>query len=212
MPARPMPNAFGRCERHQQRSVTFWRHERAAKPASPFGTGHAGDPRGHLQARGPVRLDVHALRNGERGQAGPEGRSRFGLAAGRLVNGRLPENSAATPTVRRWPDAPIDQPRPNGRCQSWADLQLFMFDRRVVAGLRPSSRGAGGWAFENPQVQVLVFRYTTTVALGDSAPHAVHGGWRPFWFVAVRWPRQAGMTLLTRRPLPSDRRPMPSCL
>ncbi|MBK6336618.1 MAG: DUF3750 domain-containing protein [Betaproteobacteria bacterium] len=33
-----------------------------------------------------------------------------------------------------------------------------------------------------------------------------------FWFVAVRWPRQAGMTLLTRRPLPSDRRPMPSCL
>ena len=37
--------------------------------------------------------------------------------------------------------------------------------------------------------------------------------WRQgFWFVAARWPRQAGMTLLTRRPLPSDRRPMPSGL
>jgi hypothetical protein len=40
--------------------------------------------------------------------------------------------------------------------------------------------GEGGWAFENPQVQVLVFRYTATVALGDSAQHAVHDGRRPF--------------------------------
>ncbi len=47
---------------------------------------------------------------------------------------------------------------------------------------------------------------------GDSAPHAVHDRRHPFRFVAVRWPRQAGMTLLTRRPLPSDRRRMPSCL
>ena len=37
--------------------------------------------------------------------------------------------------------------------------------------------------------------------------------WRQgFGLVAARWPRQAGLTLLTRRPLPSDRRPMPSCL
>jgi len=90
-----------------------------------------------------------------------------------------------------------------------------MFDRRVVARLRPSSRGAGtasDRALEKPQVQVLVFRYTATVALGDSAPHAVHDRRRPFWFVAVRWPRQAGMTLLTRRPLPSNRRVVPSRL
>jgi len=65
---------------------------------------------------------------------------------------------------------------------------------------------------KNPQVQVLVFRYTATVAPGDSALHVVHDGRRPLWFVAVRWPRQAGMTHLTRRPLPSNRRPMPSCL
>ena len=125
---------------------------------------------------------------------------------------RLLDASAETLTVCFWPNAPIDEQRSDGRCQSWEDLQLFMSDRRVVAGLRPSSRGEGGWAFENPQVQVLVFRYAATVALGDSAQHAVHDGRRPFWFVAVRWPRQAGMTRLTRRPLPSNRRPMPSCL
>ena len=56
------------------------------------------------------------------------------------------------------------------------------------------------------------FRLYSGGRRGDSAHHAVDDGRRPFWFVAVRWPRQAGMTLLTRRPLPSDRRPMPSCL
>ena len=44
----------------------------------------------------------------------------------------------------------------------------------------------------------------------DAAPAA--NGRRPLRFVAVRWPRQAGMTRLTRRPLPSNRRRMPSCL
>ena len=36
---------------------------------------------------------------------------------------------------------------------------------------------------KNPQVQVLVFRCTATAAVSDSAPHAVHDGRRPFWFV-----------------------------
>jgi len=87
--------------------------------------------------------------------------------------------------------------------------------RQPLAGQRPSSRDAGaasGQPFEKPPMQVFVFRWTASVTMSDSAPHAVHDGRRPFWFVAVRWPRQAGMTLLTRRPLPSNRRPMPSCL
>jgi len=104
--------------------------------------------------------------------------------AGRLVNCCFPENSTATSTGGSW---------------RW----------------RPSITGAGaanGQALGKPQVQVLVFRCTAALAMSDSAPHAVHERRRPSWFVAVRWPRQAGMTLLTRRPLPSDRRPMPSCL
>jgi hypothetical protein len=56
------------------------------------------------------------------------------------------------------------------------------------------------------------FRLYSVFAAGDSALHAVDEGRLRIWFVAVRWPRQAGMTLLTRRPLPSNRRPMPSCL
>ena len=50
------------------------------------------------------------------------------------------------------------------------------------------------------------------VAVDDSAHHAVANWTAPIWFVAVRWPRQAGLTLLTCRPLPSDRRLMPSYL
>jgi hypothetical protein len=140
------------------------------------------------------------------------------LQAERPAFGRerpLRDSIFAQLNFRSWPNALIDYKRPNGRSQSWADLQLFMFDRLVVAGLRPSSRGAGavsGRAFENPQVQVLVLRWTAPTAVSDSAPHAVHDGRRPFWFVAIRWLRHAGMTHLTRRPLPSHRRRMPSCL
>ena len=54
-----------------------------------------------------------------------------------------------------------------------------------MAGLRHSSRGAdaaSGWlqALEKPHLQMLVFRWTAAVALGDSAPHAVHDGRRLF--------------------------------
>ena len=94
----------------------------------------------------------------------------------------------------------------------------FSNTREAGMGTETFKRGgadtASGWsrALEKPQMQMLVFRCTAAVAMGDSAQHAVHGGRRPFGFVAVRWPRPAGMTRLTRRPLPSDRRPMPSCL
>jgi hypothetical protein len=103
----------------------------------------------------------------------------------------------------------------NGCNSSLSSQPVGIGQRQPLAGLRPSSRGAGaadGRAPEKLQMQMLVFRFTAMATVGDSAPHAVHDGRRPFWFVAVRWPRQAGMTLLTRRPLPSNRRPMPSCL
>ena len=103
----------------------------------------------------------------------------------------------------------------NGCNPSLSSQPVGIGQRQPLAGLRPSSRGAGaasGRAPEKLQMQMLVFRFTAMATVGDSAPHAVHDGRRPFWFVAVRWPRQAGMTRLTRRPLPSNRRPMPSCL
>ena len=56
------------------------------------------------------------------------------------------------------------------------------------------------------------FRLYSGVRGCDSAHHAVDDWRLRVWFVAVRWPRPAGMTLHTRRPLPNHRRPMPSCL
>ena len=88
-------------------------------------------------------------------------------------------------------------------------------DRPFMAGHCRSRRCAGaanGRALEKSQMQLFIFRWTATVARGDSAHHAVHDGRRPFGLLQYVGHVQAGMTLLTRRPLPSNRRRMPSCL
>jgi hypothetical protein len=67
-------------------------------------------------------------------------------------------------------------------------------------------------AIEKRPIQGFIFAMTAAVAARNSADHAVDVERLPDWFVAVRWPRLAGLTHLTRRPLPSNRHPMPSCL
>lgn len=80
---------------------------------------------------------------------------------------------------RSGPVSAIARRPPNGRKQSVADIQAWALDGQLVsvgdiqAGAQaPPVAGT----LNNPQVQVLVFRYTAPVAPGDSAHHAAMTG------------------------------------
>ena len=105
-------------------------------------------------------------------------------------------------TDRKWPVTATTQAWPNVRCLEQTfnhscSTGTWSPDGDFQAGAA-ASPVASGQPFEKPQMQMLVFRYTAQVAVSDSTQHAAHDGRRPVWFVAVRWPRQAGLTRLTQ--------------
>ena len=80
--------------------------------------------------------------------------------AGRPVNGGLAEDSAATTNGRSWPNAPIAEPRLNGRCRSVTDIGFV--GHRTEKGRLPPTNSVRSWRPETGRPEIEHRGFTTT--------------------------------------------------
>ena len=77
-----------------------------------------------------------------------------------LMHSRPEGNWAPAPTGRKWPNAPIAEPRPNGRCRSVTDIGFV--GHRTEKGRLPPTNSARSWRPETGRPEIEHRGFTTT--------------------------------------------------